>query len=162
MRTLANILWHIPFLGFLSALATFLIGILLVLTVVAAPIGLGLIQLSKFLLTPFSSEMINKKDVKANQNKLWLAYGFIVRILYFPIGLVLTVVTVFQIVGLFISIIGIPIAIVLAKSLGTYFNPVNKISVPRTVASEVSKQKAQNIIRNWKVSLKLQVRVWIC
>ncbi len=146
MRTLANILWHIPFLGFLSALTTFLIGGLLVLTVVAAPIGLGLIQLSKFLLTPFSSEMINKKDVKEGQNKLWLSFSFIVRIIYFPIGLVLTIVTAFQVVGLFISIIGIPIAIVLAKSLGTYFNPVNKISVPQTVAAEIAKQKAQNHI----------------
>lgn len=146
MRTLANILWHIPFLGFLSALTTFLIGGLLVLTVVAAPIGLGLIQLSKFLLTPFSSEMVNKKDVKEGQNKLWLAFAFIVRIIYFPIGLVLTIATAIQIVGLFISIIGIPVAIVLAKSLGTYFNPVNKISVPRAVAGELAMRKAKERI----------------
>ena len=144
MRTLANILWHIPFLGFLSALTTFIIGGLLVLTVIAAPIGLGLIQLSKFLLTPFSSEMVNKKDLQTKQNKLWQSFGFIVRIIYFPIGLVLTIATAIQVVGLFISIIGIPVAIVLAKSLGTYFNPVNKISVPRAVAGEIAMRKAQD------------------
>ena len=55
MRTLGNILWHIPFLGFLSALGTFLIGGLMVITIIGAPLGLGLIQLSKFLLSPFSS-----------------------------------------------------------------------------------------------------------
>ena len=69
MRTLGNILWHVPFLGFLSALGTFLIGGLLVITVIGAPLGLGLIQLSKFLLTPFSSAMISKKDLKADQYK---------------------------------------------------------------------------------------------
>jgi uncharacterized membrane protein YccF (DUF307 family) len=143
MRSLGNILWHVPFLGFLSSFITFLIGGLLVITVIGAPLGLGLIQLSKFLLTPFSSAMISKKDLNADQNKLWQAFGIIVRILYFPFGLFLAIVTIFQIAGLFISIVGIPVALVLAKSLGTYFNPVNKICVPRAVAVEVASRKAK-------------------
>lgn len=146
MRTLGNILWHIPFLGFLSAFATFIIGGLLVISIIGAPLGLGLIQLSKFLLTPFSSSMISKKDLKADQNKLWQTFGIIVRILYFPFGLLLAIVTVFQIVGLFITIVGIPVAIILAKSLGTYFNPVNKISVSRAVADEVAKRNAEEYV----------------
>jgi len=143
MRTLGNILWHIPFLGFLSALGTFLIGGLFVITVIGAPIGLGLIQLSKFLLTPFSSAMISKKDLNAEQNKLWQSFSFIVRILYFPFGLFLAIVTIFQIAGLFITIIGIPVALVLAKSLGTYFNPVNKTCVPKAVQNELEQRKAK-------------------
>jgi uncharacterized membrane protein YccF (DUF307 family) len=143
MRTLANILWHFPFLGFLSALTTFLIGGLFVITVVGAPIGLGLIQLSKFLLTPFSSAMVSKKDLEVNQNEVWVAYSLLIRIIYFPFGLILTLVTVFQIVGLFVSIIGIPVAIVLAKSLGTYFNPVHKICVHRSVEAEIFQKKAK-------------------
>ncbi|MBL7915460.1 MAG: hypothetical protein JNL49_10490 [Bacteroidia bacterium] len=146
MRTLGNILWHIPFLGFLSALGTFLIGGLFVITVIGAPIGLGLIQLSKFLLTPFSSSMISKKDLNIDQNKLWQSFSIIVRILYFPFGLVLAIVTIFQIAGLFISIIGIPVALVLAKSLGTYFNPVNKICVPKAVQNELEQIKAKEQI----------------
>jgi uncharacterized membrane protein YccF (DUF307 family) len=143
MRTLGNILWHIPFLGFLSAIGTFLIGGLLFITIIGAPIGLGLMQLSKFLLTPFSSAMVSKKDLKAEQNKLWQLFGIIVRIIYFPFGLILAIVTIFQIAGLFITIIGIPVALVLAKSLGTYFNPVNKVCVPKAVADEVSQRKAK-------------------
>jgi len=143
MRTLGNILWHIPFLGFLSALGTFLIGGLFVITVIGAPIGLGLIQLSKFLLTPFSSAMISKKDLNVDQNKLWQSFSFIVRILYFPFGLFLAIVTIFQIAGLFITIIGIPVALVLAKSLGTYFNPVNKTCVPKAVQNELEQRKAK-------------------
>lgn len=143
MRTLGNILWHVPFLGFLNALATFLIGALFVITIIGAPIGFGLIQLSKFLLTPFSSGMINKRDMKIDQNKAWRTFGIIVRILYFPIGLFLAVFTVFQIAGLFVTIIGIPVALVLAKSLGTFFNPVNKICVSKAVADEVASRKAR-------------------
>lgn len=147
MRTLANILWHVPFLGFVSALLSFLLGSLLLITVVAAPIGLGLIQLSRFLLTPFSSVMVKKIDVQPKGNVLWHAYGFIVRVLYFPLGLVLALITVAQIVCLCASIIGIPVAIVLAKSLGTFFNPVNKVCVHRTVAQAAQLRNAQAQIR---------------
>jgi len=143
MRTLGNILWHIPFMGFLTAAVTFLIGGLLVITVIGAPIGLGLIQLSKFLLTPFSSAMVSKKDLNAEQNKLWQSFGLIIRILYFPFGLLLAIATIFQIAGLFISIVGIPVALVLAKTVGTYFNPINKICVPKAVQDELEQRKAK-------------------
>ncbi len=146
MRTLGNILWHIPFLGFLTALGTFLTGVFFVITIIGAPIGLGLIQLSKFLLMPFSSTMVSKKDLGTKQNKLWSMFSLIIRILYFPFGLVLAGVTILQIAGLFISIIGIPNAIVLAKSLGTYFNPVNKVCVPQAVQIELESRKAQEQI----------------
>lgn len=143
MRTLGNILWHIPFLGFLSAFGTFLIGGLFVITLIGAPIGLGLIQLSKFLLTPFSSAMVYKKELNAEQNKFWQSFSLIVRIIYFPFGLLLAIVTIIQIAGLFITIIGIPIALVLAKSLETFFNPVNKICVPKSVQDELEQRKAK-------------------
>jgi uncharacterized membrane protein YccF (DUF307 family) len=146
MRKLANIIWHIPFLGFLNSLFTFLLGAFLVLTIIGAPIGLGLIQLSKFLLTPFSSEMVNKKDLKKEQNKLWTSYGLIVRIIYFPFGLGLAIITICQITFLFLTIVGIPIAIILTKSLSTFFNPVNKKSVPRAVAKELENRKAKQQI----------------
>ncbi len=143
MRTLGNILWHFPFFGFITALTTFLIGGLLILTIIGAPLGLGLIQLSKFLLSPFSSAMINKKELKTEQNKLWSSFGLIVRVLYFPIGLILAIATIFQIVALFVTIVGIPVALVLAKSLGTFFNPVNKVCVSKAVANEILSRKAK-------------------
>jgi len=142
MRTLGNILWHFPFFGFLTALGTFLIGGLLFITVIGAPIGLGLIELSKFLLAPFSKSMVDKSDLNIDQNALWKSFGLIVRIIYFPIGLVLALLTILQITGLFISLVGIPMAIILAKSLGTFFNPVNKKCVPKAVEDELERRKA--------------------
>ncbi|WP_321280113.1 YccF domain-containing protein [Marinifilum fragile] len=143
MRFLGNIIWHFPFFGFVSAFFTFLIGSLLLITVVGAPIGLGLIQLSKFLLSPFSSSMVDNKELNTEPNKAWEAFGLIVRIIYFPFGLLLTVITLFQIVGLFVSVVGIPVALVLAKSLSTYLNPVNKKCVPVAVAKELENRKAK-------------------
>ncbi len=143
MRTLGNILWHIPFLGFIDAIIAYLIGIILTATVIAAPIGLGLMEYGKFLFAPFKYEMISKEALNVEQNKLWQAYSTFVTILYLPIGICLCIITVFQIAALFLTIVGIPVAIVLAKSLGTYLNPVNKKCVHHAVAEEIEKRKIQ-------------------
>lgn len=147
MRTLGNIIWHFPFFGFVSAICTYLLGLILTITVVAAPIGLGLMEFGKFQFTPFGHAMVSKSKLAGEApNKLWSTYSTIVRIIYFPFGLILTIIGVFQVVGLFISIIGIPIALVLAKSLGTYFNPINKVCVHSAVTDELERRKAQQQI----------------
>lgn len=143
MKTLGNILWHIPFLGFVNAIIVYLFGLLLTVTVIAAPIGLGLMEFGKFLFAPFSHAMVSKADLNVEQNKAWKTYSTIVMILYFPFGLVLCVLAIFQVVGLFITLIGIPPALVVAKSLGTYLNPVNKKCVQQSVRDELDRRKAQ-------------------
>jgi uncharacterized membrane protein YccF (DUF307 family) len=143
MRVLGNIIWHVPFLGFLNALFTFFVGGLFVITVVGAPIGLGLIQLSRMYLSPFSSSMVSKDNLGVDQNKYWKIFGIIVWIIYLPFGLILCAITVLQIVGLFISLIGIPVAIVLSKSLGTYFNPVGKVCVSKAVKEAMERRNAE-------------------
>ncbi len=148
MRTLGNILWHIPFLGFIDALLMFIIGTLFTLTVVGAPIGLGLLQLSRFYLSPFSSAMVYKDELHIKQNEVWEVYSLIVRIVYFPFGLLFATIMAFQIAGLFLSIFGIPAAIVVAKALPTIFNPVNRKCVPVGVRDELKRTQAQEYIQN--------------
>lgn len=149
MRIFGNILWHVPFLGFLSALGAVLIGGVLVITVVAAPIGMGLLELSKFLLAPFTQAMVSKQDLIASKNQLWGHWEWIVRVIYFPIGLLFAGLIILQVVVSAITIIGIPVAIVSAKSLATFFNPVNKKCVSIAVASELARKKAQTEMENY-------------
>ncbi len=143
MQTLGNILWHIPFCGFVTAIAVFLIGLLLTLTIVAAPVGLGLMQLSKLLLWPFGNAMVSKDELDVDQNEAWRLYSGIIWLLYFPIGLLLAALLLIQIVCLSITIVGLPAALVVAKSLGTFFNPVNKICVPEAVVDELERRKSR-------------------
>lgn len=143
MKTLGNILWHFPFFGFVSAILVYLLGLILTATVIAAPIGLGLMEFGKFLFVPFGNAMVNKSTLNIEQNRAWKTYSTIVMILYIPIGVVMSVILAIQVAALFISIIGIPAAIVLAKSLGTCFNPVNKKFVSQAVADEFDKRKAE-------------------
>jgi len=148
MKTLGNILWHFPFLGFLSALYTFILGLIFTITVIGAPIGLGMIQHSKFLLSPFSKRMISDSNLGAEKSILWKIMGIIALILYFPFGLLASIIILIQISLLFVSIVGIPVALVLAKSLSTYFNPIGKICVNSEVADEIMKRKAMEKVDN--------------
>tara|TARA_B100000795_G_C22702232_1_gene400121 strand:+ start:262 stop:753 length:492 start_codon:yes stop_codon:yes gene_type:complete len=144
MKQLGNLLWHFPFFGFVTSFFTFLIGGFLVITVIGAPIGLGLIQHSKFLLSPFSSRMISDSKLGKKKTLVWDILSIIAFIIYLPIGILASILTIIQIVLLFISIVGIPIAVILSKSLSTYFNPINKICVSISVAEEIEKRSASS------------------
>jgi len=149
MRLLGNILWHIPFLGFVDAIIVYLLGLLLTITVVAAPLGLGLMEYGKFLFAPFSYAMISKSDLNIEQNALWQGYSFIIMLIYLPVGLILAIVGIFQAIGLALTIVGIPVALVVVKSLGTYLNPVNKKCVPVSVVEEIDRKRAQDEISKY-------------
>jgi len=148
MKTLGNIIWHFPFFGFVSAIVVYLLGLLLTVTVIAAPIGLGLLEYGKFLFWPFGYAMISKKELNVEENSAWQTYSTIIMILYFPIGLISAFIAILQVAGLFVSIIGIPSALVIAKSLGTFVNPVNKTCVHVAIAEEIERKKAQKAIEH--------------
>ncbi len=143
MRTLGNILWHFPLFGFVTASIVYVLGLILTATVIALPIGFGLIELGKFLFAPFSHTMINRSQLNLEQSKLWKTYSTLIMIVYFPFGIVLFFLAVVQVLALFTSIIGIPVAIVVAKSIGTLFNPVNKMCVHWTILDELNRRNAQ-------------------
>ena len=142
MRTLGNILWHFPFFGFLTAAFYWLLGLLLTTLLVTAPIGLGLMEFGKFLLAPFGQAMVRKEDLQVQRNGAWQAYSTIVMILYLPFGVIFAIVSAIHAATLCLSIVGIPVALVIAKSLGTLFNPVNKVCVSSAVAEELERRRA--------------------
>lgn len=131
MKFIANIFWHIPYLGFIDALFCFLLGGLLIVTGIGAPIGLGLVQLGKLYLAPFGHNMVDKGNLpdSKDSNIAWTGLSIIARILYFPFGLLLTALIITQMIGCTITVVGFPVAMVLFKSLGTIWNPVNKVCV---------------------------------
>lgn len=143
MKTLGNILWHFPFMGFLNAIFVYALGLILTATVVAAPLGLGLMEFGKFLFSPFGHAMVSKDDLNIEQNPKWKMYSTIIRVIYFPFGLFFTIAAIFQVAFLFFTIVGIPVALVVAKSLGTYLNPVNKKCVHSAVLEELDRRAAQ-------------------
>ena len=152
MRSLGNILWHFPFLGFMNAIATYLLGLLLLVIVIAAPIGRGLMEFGKFPFAPYSRAMVKESALRPGKgsttgSRIWKTYSTIISFVYvLLLGIPLSLIAIFQIAGLFITIVGIPVAIVMAKSLGTYFNPVGKKCVPVAVVQELERRRAQKYL----------------
>lgn len=147
MRTLGNIIWHFPFLGFVNAFATAVCAILFIATGVGAPIGVGLLEFSKFLMAPFGHAMVSKHDLGIDESPSWSVLSKIATILWVPAGLIMCAMAVVQIAGLFVSVIGIPVALVVAKSLGTYLNPVGKKCVPIAVWEELQSRKNEEAVQ---------------
>ncbi len=143
MKTLGNILWYFPFFGFLNAIVVWIVAGLWAVTIVGLPIAKGLFEFGKFLLKPFGNEMIAmEKAGDAGAAKLWNTWGKVLGIVWIVcFGWWMAIIAVFQIAGLFISIVGIPVAIVMAKSIGVYINPVGKTCVPSLLKEEIERAK---------------------
>lgn len=145
MKTFLNFLWNFPFLGFIYAIITGISGLLWCLTIIGLPLGLGLLQFSLFLFWPHGYAMVSKGDLEILTEKKrplwWKIFALIIRIIYFPFGLVHAMFM--ACVGLieFFTIIGIPQGLVTMKSISTYFNPVNKVRVPQAVADQIAEIK---------------------
>ncbi|MBU8920930.1 MAG: hypothetical protein KOO63_03620 [Bacteroidales bacterium] len=142
MKTLGNILWHFPFLGFVQAALTWLIGLVFLITIIGAPIAFGLFEHAKFLMAPFSKSMVKGGEIGKRTGGVWRVLSIITTIIYIPFGIVLAVVNIIQIAIQFVTIINIPVAVVLAKSLGTYFNPVGKKCISKAVKDEMERRSA--------------------
>jgi uncharacterized membrane protein YccF (DUF307 family) len=137
LRIIANIWWHVVCFGWLTAFLNLLVGVIWIVTIIGIPVGLGLFQYSKFLLAPFSRTIVTKDSLGIKIHPVWRVLGIISWILYLPCGLILCLATVLQIILLCVTILGIPIAVVLAKSLGTYFKPVFKKCISVEVRDEM-------------------------
>lgn len=86
--------------------------------------------------------MISGSKQSKEKTVVWIILSVIAFIIYLPIGIFTSVIIIIQIILSCISIIGIPIAVILSKSLSTYFNPINKICVSKSVAQEIEKRAA--------------------
>ncbi|MGN0091760.1 MAG: YccF domain-containing protein [Alistipes sp.] len=154
MGCFLNVIWHFPFFGFLFALGYALLGAIMCCTVILMPIGLGWLQLAKYLLAPFSSAMVSREDYEMitgeKQNGTYAAFSLVIRILYLPFGCLAAIGTVCVIAAEFVSLIGIPCGIVWAKSFKTIFNPIGKVCVPKAVADEIERMKSVGVVDKYR------------
>ncbi len=145
MKQFLNIIWHFPYFGFLAALVYALLGVLLCCTIVLLPMGLGFLNFARFLLSPFTRTMVSKNDLYkcagVSRNMGMKAFGMVIRVLYFPFGLLAAIEAIIMTLICFITIIGIPCGLVWARSITSIFNPVDKICVPKIIADEIERVK---------------------
>jgi len=116
MNTLGNILWLI-FGGLLIAIAYFLSGVVLLITIIGIPFGIQLFKIGSFALLPFGYKTVPKEKqsgcLSVIFNILWLLTGGISLALTHAVLALLFVIT----------IIGIPFAAQHLKLAGLALTP---------------------------------------
>jgi uncharacterized membrane protein YccF (DUF307 family) len=142
MRLLGNILWHIPFLGFLSALYMFLLGAFFTLTIVGAPIGAGLFELGCFYLAPFGNRMVDASllDTPLSRNPIWVTWGWVMTLLWLPFGLIACFFLTLQALAACLTIVGLPVGLAIFRSLNTILNPVGKTVISADLKQELARR----------------------
>jgi len=113
---LFNLVWFV-FVGWWSAIVILLLSVIIAITVIGYPIAKSLFQFAKLSAFPFGKEVIRETELKGKSNisTTRKIVGVIANIIWFPLGLLLTLV--FLVAGIlaFLTIIGIPIGVVYVR-----------------------------------------------
>lgn len=128
-----------------------LCGVLLCCTIILLPVGLKYFEMAKYLLAPFSNALVTEDELSmiTGEKVEKGVYSTILRIFYFPFGCVAAVAAVSIMVGEFITLLGIPCALVWGRMLSSIFNPFNKVCVPKDVADEIEKMRSAHVVSKY-------------
>jgi len=116
MVALFNMIWFL-FFGFWTSILMFLLGVLMCITIVGIPVGKSLFQLSKLNAFPYGKVIIRETQLKGRNNVSVIRQlgGLILNTLWFPVGLILTLMYFIMGIVAAITIVGIPVAILYFK-----------------------------------------------
>ena len=143
MRTLLNILWNVPGLGFVSAFLWLLAGCIMALTIIGLPWAKACFTLANYTLAPFGRELVSRRDATGRDSIGTGGLGLLANVLWFLLaGLWLMIAHVIAACACAITIIGIPFAWAHLKLAAAAIAPVGKVVVPGHVAAEIDRARA--------------------
>jgi uncharacterized membrane protein YccF (DUF307 family) len=145
MRTLLNILWNVPVLGFVAAFCWVLVGLLMAVTIIGLPWAKACFTLASYTLAPFGRELASRYDVTGRPSLGTGGLGLLANLIWFVLaGWWLMLLHIAVACAAAITIIGIPFAWAHLKLAAAAIAPVGKIVVPIEVATEIDREKAAN------------------
>jgi len=143
MRTILNILWNVPGLGFVAAFFWMLAGLIMAVTIIGLPWAKACFTLASYTLAPFGRELVSRRDVTGYDSIGTSELGMLANIVWFVLaGWWLLILHVTAAIAAAVSVIGIPFAWAHLKLAAAAIAPVGKIVVPGEVAVEIDREKA--------------------
>jgi uncharacterized membrane protein YccF (DUF307 family) len=153
MRTILNVLWNVPGLGFVAAFFWALAGIVMAITIIGLPWAKACFTLANYTLAPFGRELASRRDVTGRYSLGTGGLGLIANVIWFVLaGWWLMLMHIVAACASAITIIGIPFAWAHLKLAAAAIAPVGKIVVPTEVAAEIDREKAASWLygtRRW-------------
>nr|WP_237151593.1 YccF family protein [Oryzibacter oryziterrae] len=133
MRTGANILWFL--LGGWFLALTWLFGaVVMAISVIGLPWARACFEIAKLSLAPFGREVISHAELSGGDPLPVGIFRLLANLLWLPFGLVLTLSHLMHGCMMFVTIIGIPLALQDFKLAGISLFPVGKRVVLKEVA----------------------------
>ena len=157
MALAGNIVWWLT-LGPVLSLAWFLVGCAMFLTVIGIPFGRACFTMSKLTLAPFGQDIVSTAELRmakaaiadneemAKGNMAMQSIGFIAKVIWFPLGLILAIAHALHGVILFIPLITIPLGIQELKIAGLALFPIGKRVVSIELARKVREALADRAL----------------
>jgi uncharacterized membrane protein YccF (DUF307 family) len=147
MRTVLNILWNVPGLGFIAAAAWALVGCVMALSIVGLPWAKACFTLANFTLAPFGRELASRRDVTGEESLGTGELGALANLLWFLVaGLWLMLLHVAAAAASAVTIIGLPFAWAHLKLAGAALAPVGKVVVSSEMAEQIAREKAAAVL----------------
>lgn len=143
MATLGNIIWFVLF-GWWQFLVYSFLGCVCCITVIGIPLGKSVFQCAKLMALPFGKVIVRETDIKGKENvsDVRQVGGVIANILWLPIGVILFIFSVFEMIALAITIIGIPAAVVVARCATFWIWPIGAKVITKEQEETLRMEKA--------------------
>lgn len=143
MALLGNILWFVV-VGWWNFILYSLLGVLFSITIIGIPIGKALFQYAKLMTLPFGKVIVNETFIKGEENVSTVRKvgGMIANIIWLPIGVITFIFNIALMIGCAITIIGIPAAVVIAKSSKFLLWPVGAKVITKEEADTIRLEKS--------------------
>lgn len=152
MALLGNIIWFV-LAGWWNFLVYAAFGLLFCITIIGIPIGKALFQYAKLMALPFGKVIVKETELKGKENvaSVRRVGGTIANILWLPFGIATFLTNIGLMIACAISIVGIPAAVVLARSCKFLLWPVG--------AKVVTKAEYDNIILRRTIAASINAAV---
>jgi uncharacterized membrane protein YccF (DUF307 family) len=150
VRTLLNILWNFPGLGFVAAALWAIAGCLMALSIIGLPWAKACFTLANYTLAPFGHELVSRRDATGRDSLGTGDLGLLANVIWFVFaGFWLMILHVAAACAAAVTIIGLPFAWAHLKLAGAALAPVGKVVVPSEMADEIAREKAA--ARLWSI-----------
>ena len=147
---LFNIIWFV-FFGWWQAFVYLVSAVFFAITIIGIPLAKSLLNLAKLIAFPFGKEIVRETDLKGVENVSTVRRigGIIINLMWFPIGLFLSITHIITGIFAFFTIIGIPVGIVLVRMGKFLLFPIGAKIVSKkeayavAVTNEIEKRKVE-------------------
>lgn len=143
MALLGNIIWFILG-GWWNFLLYGFLGVVCCVTIIGIPIGKALFQYAKLMVFPFGKVIVRETDIKGKENvsAVRRVGGVVANILWLPFGIISFVMNIVLMLGAAITIIGIPVAVVIARSSKFLLWPIGAKVITKDQAETLRMENA--------------------